>query len=137
MSISIQQNISKSTQLPSLLCFCICFDDEPTDKHKLWKLKRECLLFHFPCLMSEWLIFTLSFPFYVMTYKMFSESKLSYAGQKHNKVVIHNLFTQIHLTVFVGHSSIFCQNCPMSRTNIQCNSCNFKILRKANNSCCL
>ena len=38
--------------------------------------------------MSVWLIFTLSFPFYVMTYKMFSERKLSQAGQKNNKVVI-------------------------------------------------
>ena len=30
---------------------------------------------------------------------MFSEEKLSHAGQKTNKVLVKTLFTQIHLTV--------------------------------------
>ena len=138
--VSTSRSASNKTSVRALSCllsyvFCVCFEDEPAEKHKLWKLKSRISVISFS-LFNEWLIFTLSFPFYVMTYKMFSEKKLSQAGQKNNSSDI-NLFTQIHLTVFVGHSSIFCQNCPMSRTNIQHNSCNFKILRKTSNSCSL
>ena len=36
----------------------------------------------------------------VMKYKMFSEEKLSQAGQKNNKALTQNLFTQTHRTVW-------------------------------------
>ena len=36
---------------------------------------------------------------YVMTYKMFSEEKLPKAGYKNKKLVIGNVFPEIHLTV--------------------------------------
>ena len=38
--------------------------------------------------MSEWLIISLNFPYYVMTNKIFSVGKLYQAGQKNNKVVV-------------------------------------------------
>ena len=44
-----------------------------------------CIVFKFLALLVE--------------YEMFSEEKLSQAGQKTNKVLVKNLFTQTHLTV--------------------------------------
>ena len=43
--------------------------------------------------------FSLTFFCLVMTYKTFSEEKLSQAGQKNNKALISIFFTQTHLTV--------------------------------------
>ena len=55
---------------------------------------KRCLL------VSNNMISVISFccVIYVITYKILLEEKLSQAGQKTNKVLVKNLFTQTHLT---------------------------------------
>ena len=86
--------------------------------------------------MSEWLIY---FKFPVLCNdisKVFREEAVPRMAKKEQSSDVKS-FTQIHLTVFVEHSSVFCQNCPKFRTNTQCNIGNFKILRNTSNSCIL
>ena len=87
MSISIQYNISHSTQLSSFLLRLSHMLRSWTyglTNFENWKAR--CLLFHFLSLMSHrWLILSLSFSCYLMTLKMFSEGKLSQAGQQNQQ----------------------------------------------------